>query len=135
MKKKQASMLEAQETLRDMLKPGTKVYCILRHVSASGMTRNISLVVKGTAGSEGVDNITHLAARAMGETPREYRGNWVIRVGGCGMDMGFHLVYNLGRYLFPNGFIPSEAGLYGRNGVPPTEVDPDGGYALRHEWL
>jgi hypothetical protein len=34
-----------------------------------------------------------------------------IRVGGCGMDMGFHLVYTLSRALF------------------------DDGYYVKHEWL
>jgi hypothetical protein len=45
-----------------------------------------------------------------------------ITVGGGGMDMGFHLVYNLGRVLWPFGF--KRAGKR-----------CDGGYALRQEWL
>lgn len=78
--------------LREMLKPGDTVKTILRHVSRSGMSRSISVVVNG-------EDVTYLAARAMGEKyPDRYDG---ITVGGCGMDMGFHLVYNLSRTLFP----------------------------------
>ena len=59
-----------------------------------------------------------------------------VRVSGCGMDMGFHLVYALSSALFPEGFIPAEAGhTYGRNGTDPHERDPDGGYALNQKWL
>ena len=41
---------------------------------------------------------------------------------GCGMDMGFDLVYSLGYSIWPKGT---------RNGQP----DKDGGYALRHSWI
>lgn len=39
----QAEKDEAAERLREILKPGDTVYCILRHVSRSGMQRRISL--------------------------------------------------------------------------------------------
>ncbi len=52
-------------------------------------------------------------------------------VGGCGMDMGFHIVYNLGRVLFPDGF---KVEGRGRNGDT-SGWDKDGGYALNHRWL
>ena len=45
--------------------------------------------------------------------------------------MGFALVYNLGRTLWPQGFDTPEG--YWRN--EPLDHDPDGGYALRHRWL
>ena len=51
-----------------------------------------------------------------------------LRVSGCGMDMGFHVVYNLGYALWPDG-TPEPHGT--RNGAP----DSDGGYALKHRWL
>lgn len=59
------------------------------------------------------------------------RKHEAIGAGGCGMDMGFHLVYTLSRVLFPDGFIPSKAGRkYGRNGERANKRDTDGGYAL-----
>lgn len=136
--------------LRALLKPGDTIHTILRHVSKSGMMRHIDLCVI-------CDNIprciSHSAAVAMGYTQSE---SGAIKVSGCGMDMGFHLVYNLGRTLFPKGFgmptapnggdiprIREEAaarvayGLYmvpGRNGDT-SGWDNDGGYALNHRWL
>jgi hypothetical protein len=113
---------EARTRLLDVLKPGDTVSCILRHVSRSGMMRHISLLVG--AGSD-VQDITWLAARAMDMKLADDRG---IKIGGCGMDMGFALVYNLGRTLWPKG---TDKPHGRRNGEP----DSDGGYALKHRWL
>jgi len=79
------------------VKPGTKVYTILRHVSSSGMSRNISLVI---ANGDEVIDITYYAAHALEDKLIESKGYRAIRVNGCGMDMGFHLVYNLSSVLF-----------------------------------
>jgi hypothetical protein len=108
--------------LREMLTPGQTVYCTLRSVSRSGMRRCISLhvVIDGRMRS-----LDFLASRAMGDRIADHGG---IVVSGCGMDMGFHLVYSLGRTVWPNG-TPEPHGT--RNGVP----DSDGGYALKSEWL
>ena len=73
------------------------VYTVLRRVSASGMTRAISLKV---AQGSNVYDITYLAAQAMGEKCAEVNGHNVIKVHGVGMDMGFHLVYGLSSVLF-----------------------------------
>jgi hypothetical protein len=86
-----------EHLLTHYLKEGDKVYTILRSVSSSGMTRNISLVV--ASGSEIID-ITYYAAHAMGDKVSESKGHRVIKVNGAGMDMGFHLVYNLSSVLF-----------------------------------
>ena len=73
--------------------------------------------------------ITWLAAKACDRT---YDQNYdALKVGGCGMDMGFESVYVLGRYLFPEGFKVEGTG---RNGDT-SGWDNDGGYALRHEWM
>ena len=86
-----------EKLLTHYVKPGTKVYTIMRHVSSSGMSRNISLVI---ANGEEVIDITYYAAHALGDKLIESKGNRAIRVNGCGMDMGFHLVYNLSSVLF-----------------------------------
>jgi len=86
-----------ENLLTHYLKEGDKVYTILRSRSESGMTRNISLVV--AQGDEIID-ITYYAAHAMGEKVSESKGHRVIKVNGAGMDMGFHLVYNLSSVLF-----------------------------------
>lgn len=95
--KKQQKEHDRQEAiayLRKILKPGDTVGCILKHVSASGMYRRITLVV--CRGGE-VANISAWAARAMDD---KLCDDGSIGTIGCGMDMGFNLVYNLGRTLF-----------------------------------
>jgi hypothetical protein len=191
---KEAERAEAIQELRKLLKPGMTVRTILRHVSSSGMSRTIDLVIPttrvdtlslpaaeagkalkigasgyGTTGERRfvsgrivtvvigqrvtfeydngttetfpladakvyakskpvpvIRSIGWLAARAMGDTyDRDKSG---IKIGGCGMDMGFALVYNLGSTLWPKG-TPKPHGT--RNGEP----DRAGGYALKQDWL
>jgi hypothetical protein len=131
--RKEREKQEAIDWLRERIKPGDTVYCILRHVSSSGMTRDISthIVIEGE-----VVPISTRVADAVGYRTREVMGSYAIRVGGCGMDMGFSIVYELGRVLFPEGFVPADCGLlYGRNRAPATELDTDGGYALKYHWV
>lgn len=113
----------ARAQLLELVKPGDTIYTVLRHVSSSGMFRRIDLYVMR-------DNeprfLSGYAATAMGYTrKREKEG---IEISGCGMDMGFELVYNLGRTLWPEG---TDKPHGTRNGEP----DSDGGYALKHRWL
>lgn len=126
-----ADMEESREALRKLLNSGDKVYCILRHVSSSGMSRVIDLVIPTPAegaydGKAGIRSIGWHAARAMGSTWDDKRQG--IKIGGCGMDMGFALVYNLGHAVWPEG-TPEPHST--RNGAP----DSDGGYALKSVWL
>lgn len=147
----------AIDRIREILQPGDKVYCILRHRSASGMTRVIEFIaIKDNAPRR----LSGYISDALGMPyNRKHDG---VTVRGCGMDMGFHVVYNLGRALFPDGYgvwplggehmpktgvyrtpISAEdaatmAGqgfkFYGRNGDT-SGWDDDGGYALKSEWL
>lgn len=91
---------EARAELRKLLPVGSTVYVIQRSVSSTGMSRHLSLFVKGR---DGLRNITWLAARAMGERVHESTGYQTIRVTGCGMDMHFHTVYSLARAIRPQG--------------------------------
>ena len=85
---------QALKTLRKYCKPGTTVYTILRHVSKSGMSRCIDLYVYRN--NEPI-RLSHYAATVLGEAlDRRWEG---IRISGCGMDMGFELVYQLSRAL------------------------------------
>jgi len=96
---------EARARLRELVDKSEKrrdgkpvVYTFLRHVSKSGMSRDITLKIVDDEGT--LRDITYTAAIALGEKPRDLHGWNVIRVGGCGMDMGFHLVYSLSSVLF-----------------------------------
>jgi len=87
----------AVEYLHKFTRPGDRLYTILRNVSRSGMSRDIDIY------SFRDDSPVYLSgyAAVILEYPRPKNG---IRVGGCGMDMGFSLVSGLSYELFPDGF-------------------------------
>jgi len=102
-----------EQLLTHYVSEGSRVYTILRHVSSSGMSRDISLVI---ADSEGrICDITYYAADALGDRLIERNSHRAIRVNGCGMDMGFSLVYNLSSVLFHG--------------------EDRAGYILKQEWI
>lgn len=128
---------EAIDKLRTMVKPGEEVRTILRHVTRSGMSRSVSVVLNG-------EDCSGLVALAVGMPfDRNHDG---VKVGGCGMDVGFHLVYELSRTLYPEYRCTGRDG-YGRDHCPsnehvnPPRPKPDGkrthrdGYALQQRWL
>ena len=118
-----AERRESIDTLKTLLKPGSTVYTSLRHVSASGMTRWIDVYVADTGT---VRNITGYVCDIADMTYCMRRNS--LKIGGCGMDMGFQVVYLLGCSLWPAG-TPEPHGT--RNGEP----DSNGGYALKPSWL
>ena len=127
---------EARQHLLELLKPGDTVYTVLRHVSRSGMFRVISLHVM----REGQPyDISWQAAKLLEGYSENHHG---CKASGCGMDMGFHLVYNLSYTLFPKGFVcagmkcPSNDHSnypYPERGF--NEIHKDGGYALNQRWM
>lgn len=140
--RKERERQEAADTLREFIKPGSTVYTVLRRVSPSGMTRWIDLYVM----QDGEPRwISSLAARVIDETFDRQRE--CIKVGGSGMDMGFHLVYSLGRVLYRGNFLCSgepncpandhvnERGAERKAGYRIGRKHSDAGYALNHRWL
>ena len=129
-KKEGEALYKAQALtgLKKIIKPGTTIYTKLESVNSSGMSRRISLFVvlpKTKTAPASIANISHDAALVTGYRLSDKGG---IIAQGCGMDMGFALVYALGKALWPKG-TPKSHGM--RNGKP----DKAGGYALKHEWL
>lgn len=130
----QAERLEAIERVKGWIaeSPINKhtgkpvVYTSLRHVSASGMSRVIAVFIARPDG--GMVDATWSVGKIIGEPVAKTKCGEGLRVGGCGMDMGFHVVYNLGMCLWPKG---TEKPHSTRN----SEPDSCGGYALKHEWL
>jgi hypothetical protein len=98
MKYSQEEKERALKQLHELLKPGDTVYTSLRHVSRSGMSRWINMYAI-------IDNepvcIDHEVKILEDQAPQKHDG---VYVGGCGMDMGFALVYNLSHYLFKDGY-------------------------------
>lgn len=139
--------------LRQWISPGDTVYTILDHVSRSGMSRHIRVVLMKCENGKTIDlHPNYSVARALGlrQVTRNGRRGDALVVGGCGMDMGFHIVYSLARVLFADGFTccgkdcPSNDhsnAYYDKR--PSDRTDPfwrgfkhsDPGYALIHRWL
>lgn len=135
---------EADE-LRAILPPGTVVYCVLRHVSASGMSRWIDLY-KMT--EDGPLWLSYQAAKVLGAKINTGNHEGIKREG-CGMDMGFDLVYSLSQALYPDGYpCPgmdldhNRSSCNSNDHVNPGDrsytagrIHQAGGYALAHRWL
>lgn len=105
---KEQQRQESVDFLKSMLKKDDTLYTQLTHVSQSGMLRHIR--VRFIKDNIPLDLSFH-TSRILDWKEGKNRCGGGIRVGGCGMDMGFHLVYTLSRYLF------------------------DDGYYIKHEWL
>lgn len=90
---------EYAEELREILKPGDTVYCILEHVSQSGMSRDIKLYAIHNGE---LRHLSHSASKVLDWKRRKNRDG--IYVTGAGMDMGFHTVYSLSHILYGEGY-------------------------------
>lgn len=109
---------EAKQYLREYLQGGSKVYTVLNHVSSSGMTRHISCYITklDDDGKPYIYNITYLVGRLLDYRRNKNTGGLVV--GGCGMDMGFHVVNSLEYAIF---------------GIEPLSDNTKP--HLKHEWL
>jgi len=132
-----AEIEKNKEELRQLLPPGSTVYTSLNHVSRSGMQRAIStyIIIEND-----VRDISYDVAEIIGSTMHKKGG---IKIDGCGMDMGFSIVYHLSYELYPNGFecigekpirCPSNDHCNGDRNYEPHHHN-SGGYALIHRWL
>jgi hypothetical protein len=116
------------------IKPGDVIYTRVNHVSRSGMSRNISAYVMR---DNSPVNISTSVATVIGEGIANDGG---VKMGGCGMDMGFSLVYELSYALFKGGFVcigencPANDHSNGDRDYTP-HAHSDAGYALRQRWM
>ena len=100
----------AKHQLRAVRK-GDTLYTIVRNVARSGMSREISVFI---ARGKEVRDISWAVAVTLGWS--QNKNTRAVKIGGCGMDMGFHLVNSLS---------------YAMHG---TKCDK-AGYTLEHRWL
>lgn len=141
-----AERLEAIAQLREWLKPGDTLYTILDSVSRSGMSRHIRMVIPYVAGPTiesvapggqlsdyikradiKIDHLhpNHSIALAIGARQVK-RGDGLV-IGGCGMDMGFHVVYSTSEALYGYlrcevcGKVPIDSHADGLTARPPCE--------------
>ena len=127
---KEEARSEAKAKLRKLVKQGGIVYTALEHRSTSGMTRHISCYV---VSCREIENITYYVANLLGYRRAKNTGGLVVT--GCGMDMGFHVVYNLGRTLFPKGGPLEKTSPSRRYQEMENGRETDGGYLIEHKWL
>lgn len=103
---------EAIERLKEWVKKDDVLYTVIRHVAASGMSRNIDVFKFEKCDRHGRVQKLYLSyniALALGWPMA--KDNNGIKVSGAGMDMGYHLVETLSRKMFNEG------------------------NALKHEWI
>lgn len=112
-----AHRIELMNDLRAWMPKGSTVYTILRSRARSGMSRVISPVVLQPKTYDSGCDVKweaepifpeYKVAQLLGLGLDKNQG---IKIQGCGMDMGFHLVYTLASILY------------------------DDGNALKHRWL
>lgn len=138
MTQKNREHAEAAENLREWFPVGSTVYTILRHVSRSGMSREIGVLA--SLGDGDFRHPNYAASKVLGW--RLGRSD-SVKVSGCGMDMGFHLAYAISATIWP------EYRCTGEKCTSPDHQFCDGkrgpardgtmmhkdGYALNHRWL
>lgn len=125
---------DAKEMVKKFVKPGDTVYTVIRGVSRSGMSRTMD-VYAFYVDEKGKVQKQYLTGWCVklglgSQSLQMWRNSAGMRVNGCGMDMGFHVVYSLGRTLWPEGDGKHKTGRNGDKGA-----ETDGGYLLRHEWI
>jgi hypothetical protein len=153
MKYSKTEIAESFANLRKWLKPGDTVHTICDHVSRSGMTRHIRVVI--LRDGEAL-HPNHAVACVLG-LPRAKRGDGIV-VGGCGMDIGFHIVHSLGYALYGKeasedtgkeanalrkSLYEADKPYWHQQGKtekpdwrkPGREWFGGAGYALKHRWL
>ncbi len=123
------------EKLRETLKPGDTLHTVLRSVSRSGMNRKIDVykLYVDDKGEIQKQWLSYWIARAIGETFDKKMD--CLSVSGCGMDMGFHVVYNTSRVVFAGGFKCSGAGCPSNDHSNAYSENRQGNCAVCHKPL
>ena len=85
----------ALQTLKAFLNKGDTIYYNVKHVSRSGMSRNIQFFWIDT--DRRPARITWLMSELLGY---KHQNDGTIKVRGCGMDMGFHVISQLSVDIF-----------------------------------
>ena len=96
----------SKEVLLTYFPKGSTVWLVIRKVSRSGMYRNIS--VHAIQNNE-IRWLSYHVANVLDWTYKDKTNS--VGVGGCGMDMGFHLVYTLSNVLYDDGYAIKQSWL------------------------
>ena len=96
-----------KEILKDQFPEGSTAYTLVTKVAPSGMSRHI--MVAGSNRKGHVQNVSWYIAKLLDWTYKDNTRS--VFVGGCGMDMGFHLVYTLSSKLYDDGYAIKQSWL------------------------
>mgnify|MGYP003150795274 CR=1 FL=1 len=100
---KKIDQKEAITKLKELLKPKDTVYCILTKLSNSGCYRHINFYKFDNYKNRTIKIwLSFLISNAL-KLPLKEKTN-SVGIGGGGMDMGFHIVYELSHLLFNDGY-------------------------------
>jgi|TARA_R110002020_G_scaffold212783_2_gene419449 predicted HAD superfamily phosphohydrolase YqeG len=88
----------AIDHLKQHIKEGDTLFTNVTHVSRSGMSRNINVY---SLRKDDCSKWNYYISRALDYTLKKDN---TISIKGCGMDMGFHLVYCLSKALYDDGY-------------------------------
>ena len=107
--KKTMNQKQAIEYLKSIIDEGDTIYYVVKQVSNSGMYRHITFYKFGVKDEfrEGEDRVepywlTRTMCVALDYRFKDKTG--CMGVSGCGMDMGFSVIHNLGHVLFNDGY-------------------------------
>lgn len=76
------------------------IYTIIRSVAKSGMSRVISFNYV-EAKTNRILSLDYAIGQFLDYKPAKHEG---LHIKGCGMDMGFHVVYTLAQELYGDGY-------------------------------
>jgi len=135
-KEKEARAQEARDTLSKWIKQGDTVYTSVVKVAPSGMSRHIKcyIVLDGR-----IQDITGWVGDLLDYRQSDKTNGLVV--GGCGMDMGFHVVYSLASVLYRNEAkctgegCQSNEHFNGDRDYTKGKPHRDAGYQLTQRWL
>jgi len=88
----------AKAFLKDWFPKGSTAHTTVVHVARSGMSRHIKVFA---ISGERIQNISYHVAKLL---DWRFTNKEAVFVGGCGMDMGFHLIYTLSSKLYDDGY-------------------------------
>ena len=90
---------KAIHTLQELAPPASRIYVVVRYVSSNGMRRHMSFF----AIQHNVPMCLDRLIVDAGLFPWN-KARTALLVSGCGMDMGFHVVYELAYLIYKNGY-------------------------------
>lgn len=98
-KKEGKTLTEDEKNLIEKLGKTPEIYALIRKVSPSGMSRNITFLISRDGK---IIDISFEIGKILGYTMD--KGNFSLKVNGAGMDMCFHVVYTLSDKLYGDGY-------------------------------